>query len=203
MTSPAPLAMPTPPLEGDDEARLRSLALSARDGSEAAFAALYDVYGPRVYRYCVARTRSATDAEDLLQQTFLRVVEALPRYEDRGLPFGAWLFRIARTVTIDHHRRARRHESLDGHDLPDPGGPGSGAGWAGDRILEALDRLTPDQRQVIELRFYGDLTARDAALVMRRDETAVRALQARGIAALRRHLDPEPTSARRPVVVAS
>jgi RNA polymerase sigma-70 factor, ECF subfamily len=179
-----------------DEARMRSLALAARDGSEDAFAALYEAYAANVYRYCLARVHAAHDAEDLLQQTFLRVVEALPNYEDRGLPLGAWLFRIARTVTIDHHRRRRYHQPIS--EL-EPGYPA--AAWTGgdammEEVVDALERLTDDQRQVIQLRFFADLSARDAGLVMGRDEAAIRALQARAIAAIRRALEAGPGGVR-------
>jgi len=164
-----------------------ALAVAGRDGDAKAFSRLYEITAPDVYRYCYSRTRNAADAEDLLQQTFLRVVEALPRYEDRGVPFRAWLFRICRTVSIDIHRRERPHLSLDAGTHVDPP-----SGAAPDRrlsdVLEAVESLPEGQRTVIELRFFADLSARDAGLVMGRDEAAVRALQMRALAALRRRL---------------
>jgi RNA polymerase sigma-70 factor (ECF subfamily) len=170
---------------------LDALALAARDGDLAAFNTLYAVTAPSVYRYCYVRTRHHADAEDLLQQTFLRVVEALPRYEDRGLPFRAWLFRVCRTVAIDASRRRRVHEALDDEaELADPETHLMvGADLLREDLLDALEHLTDDQRAVIQLRFFADLSARDAGLAMGRDEAAVRALQARAIAALRRRLD--------------
>ena len=189
-----------PPGERADaavELCLEDLATLARDGDEAAFSTLYAACAPPVYRYCYARTRNAADAEDLLQQTFLRLVEALPRYEDRGVPFRAWLFRICRTVTIDAHRRRRMPLPLDEHEASaGPAGPNDGdVSRLLAEVLDALERLTGDQRMVIELRFFGDLSARDAGIAMGRDEAAVRALQARAIAALRRHLGVVRTAA--------
>ena len=169
---------------------LDHLAIAARDGDSVAFDEVYAACAPAVYRYCYARTRNAADAEDLLQQTFLRVVEALPRYEDRGVPFRAWLFRICRTVTIDAHRRRRTQfplEEMD--DVAGPTGNAAGeAGWMLADVLDAIEHLTDDQRLVIQLRFFADLSARDAGIAMGRDEAAVRALQGRAIASLRRHL---------------
>jgi len=175
-----------------DEEAIRALVVAARSGDEAAFVSVYRTYAPAVYRFCLARVGRPEDAEDLLQQTFLRVVEALPRYEDRGLPFGAWLFRIARSVTVDQHRRRRDELSLD-IEGGEPNGvpPAPLAIDLGDRemLLAALASLTPDQREVVRLRFFADLTARECGLVLGRDEAAVRALQWRALAALRRAMD--------------
>jgi RNA polymerase sigma-70 factor, ECF subfamily len=186
---------PADPSPGSGDLRIDDLALAARDGDETAFDALYAACAPAVYRYCYARTRNAADAEDLLQQTFLRVIEALPRYEDRGVPFRAWLFRICRTVTIDSHRRRRPQQSLDESvELTAPTALGDGpAGWLLADVLDAIEHLTGDQRLVVQLRYFADLSARDAGIAMGRDEVAVRALQARAIASLRRHLGVVPT----------
>ena len=178
-----------------DEEAIRGLVIAARNGDEAAFVSLYRTYAPAVYRFCLARVGLPEDAEDLLQQTFLRVVEALPRYEDRGVPFGAWLFRIARSVTVDQHRRRRDELSLDLEVGETTGGPAAPPMIdLGDRevLLAALASLTPDQREVVRLRFFADLTARESGLVLGRDEAAVRVLQWRAIAALRRVMDPAP-----------
>jgi len=191
---PAP-AGPAVPASRDEDA-IRGLVMAAQSGDEAAFVAVYRAYAPAVYRFCLARVRHSADAEDLLQQTFLRVVEALPRYEDRGLPFGAWLFRIARSATVDQHRRRRDDLSLDS----EAGGPTGPAAEPtidlGDRELlrGALAGLTRDQREVLRLRFFADLSARESGLILGRDEAAVRALQCRALAALRRALDPQPAT---------
>jgi RNA polymerase sigma-70 factor (ECF subfamily) len=170
--------------------------MAARAGDEAAFLAVYRTYAPAVYRFCRARAPHPADAEDLLQQTFLRVVEALPRYEDRGLPFGAWLFRIARSVTVDQHRRRRDDVSLEIETERATAAADAPAHDLAERELlrAALAALTPDQREVVRLRFFADLSARETGLLLGRDEAAVRALQWRALAALRRVLDsPAPT----------
>jgi RNA polymerase sigma-70 factor (ECF subfamily) len=172
------------------------MVMAARAGDEAAFLAVYRMYAPAVFRFCLARSPHPADAEDLLQQTFLRVVEALPRYEDRGLPFGAWLFRIARSVTVDQHRRRRDDVSLEVESEPAIGAADSSAHDLAERELlrAALAALTPDQREVVRLRFFADLSARETGLLLGRDAAAVRALQWRALAALRRVLEsPAPT----------
>ena len=173
------------------DADVAGLVADARRGNEAAFTELYRRYADRVYRFCLFRVRQPADAKDLMQQTFLRAIEALPRYEERGLPFGAWLFRIARNVVIDHERA--RRDALDLDDLARTGADPAiedETGGLADRavLLAALARLTPEQRDVIGYRFFADLSARETGRLMGRGEATVRGLQARALAALRREL---------------
>ena len=74
----------------------------------AAVAAVYDAFADPIYRYVSFRVRSPEDAEDLTDQVFLKMIEALPAYDDRGLPFAAWLYRIARNLVVDRYRRSAR-----------------------------------------------------------------------------------------------
>jgi RNA polymerase sigma-70 factor (ECF subfamily) len=129
------------------------IVAKARAGDPAAFAALYDLFSERVYRFVLVRVRSSTDAEDLLQRIFLKVIEGLPRYEARGLPFAAWLFRIARNTVIDHERTRHEHASLDDAlERPDErDGPPELAETAFERqvVRSAIEQLTTEQRDVI------------------------------------------------------
>src|SRR3979411_362085 len=88
--------------ETDEVELVRRAAVDA-----AAMAALYQRYVARMYRFLRVRCSSADEAADLTQQVFLKMAEALPRYRERGVPFAAWLFRIARNAAIDHARRQR------------------------------------------------------------------------------------------------
>jgi RNA polymerase sigma-70 factor (ECF subfamily) len=185
--------------------RIAGLVASARGGNELAFSRLYDEFAPRVYRYCSFRVAQSADVEDLTQQTFIKAMEALPRYEDRGLPFAAWLFRIARNAVIDFER-ARRTD-LDLEDVVNRGADGTtevAVSRADDRdvLVRAMRELTRAQRDVLACRFFADLSARETGLLMGRNEATVRALQARAIGALRRRLasqwplEPEPAGRR-------
>lgn len=181
-------------MTGDDEA-LERLVDAARGGDPEAFGALFDRYHAPVYRYIVARVGRPSDAEDLAQLVFVKALEALPRYESRGVPFGGWLFRLARNVVIDHIRTRRDHAPLDlmverastGED------PAELAAMRQEmeRVKAALHRLTPEQREAIVLRFFAGLSAREAAVAMGRQEGTIRGLQFRAIAALRRDLGIE------------
>jgi RNA polymerase sigma-70 factor (ECF subfamily) len=179
----------------DDEA-IERLVEAAKGGDPEAFGALFDhFYGP-VYRYVAARVGRPSDAEDLAQLVFVKALEALPRYELRGVPFGGWLFRLARNVVIDHVRTRREHVTLDVvvQQSDDGGGPDELAAIRQelDSVAHALRRLTPEQREAIQLRFFAGLSAKDAAVAMGRQEGTVRGLQFRAIAALRRDLGVAP-----------
>jgi RNA polymerase sigma-70 factor (ECF subfamily) len=181
-----------------DDAALERLVEAARTGDPEAFGALFDHYHAPVYRYVVSRVGRPSDAEDLAQLVFVKALEALPRYEARGVPFGGWLFRLARNVVIDHIRTRREHAPLDliverstGADGPDELAV---LRQEMDSVAVALRRLTPEQREAIELRFFAGLSAREAAVAMGRQEGTVRGLQFRAIAAIRRELGIEVSS---------
>lgn len=175
-----------------DEVAVERLVAAAKHGDAMAFGRIFDIYHRPVHRYIVARTHNPADAEDLTQLVFLKALEALPRYEARGIPFGGWLFRLARNAVIDHARTHREHADLDAvmersGTEPEPGS-GIVAREGAEAIGQALAALTDEQREAIELRFFAGLSAREAAVVMGRQEGTVRGLQFRAIAALRRQL---------------
>jgi RNA polymerase sigma-70 factor (ECF subfamily) len=179
----------------DDEAVERFVE-AAKDGDPEAFGALFDHFYAPVYRYVAARVGRPSDAEDLAQLVFVKALEALPRYELRGVPFGGWLFRLARNVVIDHVRTRREHVTLDiiVQRSTEDDGPDELAALRQDMdsVAFALRRLTPEQREAIELRFFAGLSAKEAAIAMGRQEGTVRGLQFRAIAALRRELGIAP-----------
>ena len=188
-----------------DDAAIERLVDEARAGDVWAFGQLFDQFHLPIYRYIASRVHSPADAEDLTQIAFVKALEALPRYESRGIPFGAWLFRLARNTVIDFTRTRHEHSDLDtalgriaiGADPQD-------AALIREQIDEvelALTTLTDDQREAIALRFFAGLSAREAAEVMNRQEGTIRGLQFRAIAALRRELGidgPDPAADEEP-----
>jgi RNA polymerase sigma-70 factor (ECF subfamily) len=188
----------------DDEAITRLVA-AAQDGDPEAFGSLFDHYHGPVYRYVAARVNRPSDAEDLAQLVFVKALEALPRYQSRGVPFGGWLFKLARNIVIDHFRTRREHVPLDlATERPAADdGPDELAVLRQemDSVTSALRRLTPEQREAIELRFFAGLSAKEAAVAMDRHEGTVRGLQFRAIAALRRELGIEASTDQRPARV--
>src|SRR6188768_3765760 len=95
-----------------DDAAIERLVAEAQAGDAWAFGSLFDHYHLPVYRYIASRVHRPSDAEDLTQLVFVKALEALPRYEARGIPFGGWLFRLARNAIIDQIRTRRDHLSL-------------------------------------------------------------------------------------------
>jgi len=189
-----------------DDAAIERLVVEAQAGDAWAFGRLFDHYHQPVYRFVATRVRRPSDAEDLTQLVFVKALEALPRYEARGVPFGGWLFRLARNAVIDFVRTSHEHADLAqsadraGHDA----GPDELAVIRQeiDAVGAAMNRLTEDQRDAIALRFFAGLSAREAAEVMGKQEGTVRGLQFRALAALRRELGieaSEPTPAADPL----
>jgi RNA polymerase sigma-70 factor (ECF subfamily) len=188
----------------DDEA-IERFVEAAKGGDPEAFGALFDhFYGP-VYRYVAARVGRPSDAEDLAQLVFVKALEALPRYELRGVPFGGWLFRLARNAVIDFVRTRHEHAELEtvAERAHGDAGPDEIAVIRQElnAVGAALATLTDEQRETIALRFFAGLSAREAAEAMGKQEGTVRGLQFRAIGALRRHLgvEDEPVGAGREI----
>jgi RNA polymerase sigma-70 factor (ECF subfamily) len=184
-----------------DDSAIERLVREAQAGDAWAFGRLFDHFHLPVYRFVASRVRHPSDAEDLTQLVFVKALEALPRYELRGIPFGAWLFKLARNAIIDFVRT--NHEHADIALSVDRAWPQAGPDELAvtrqemDAVGAALDALTDDQRDAIALRFFAGLSAREAAEVMGKQEGTVRGLQFRAIAALRRQLgieEPETSS---------
>jgi RNA polymerase sigma-70 factor (ECF subfamily) len=175
----------------DDEA-LERLVLEAKGGDAWAFGRIFDAFHEPIYRFIASRVQRPSDAEDLTQLVFVKALEALPRYELRGIPFGGWLFRLARNTIIDHVRTRHEHAELDAATdrATEMAGPDEVALLRQDldAVAKALGDLTDEQRETIELRFFAGLSARETAEVMGKQEGTVRGLQFRAIAALRRSL---------------
>lgn len=166
--------------------------LRARQREAEAFGELYELYFNRIFRYVALKVRDLAEAEDITEEVFLKAWEAIESYDLQGLPFTAWLFRIARNATVDRWRqKARRPEA------PLPEGIGllsedpvqkCEARLVREELLQAIQHLTEGQRQAIALRFGGGLSVIETAKAMDKTEGAIKALQHSGIKTLRRLL---------------
>jgi RNA polymerase sigma-70 factor (ECF subfamily) len=167
----------------------------AAQSDPAAFAPLYARYHARVYRYLLARTASAEEAADLTQQSFVQALDALPRYRERGLPFAAWLFRIARNAATSAQRQ--RRPTVDWELLPEAWRASSADDPEQavlrqerlDHLRALLATLTADERELLALRFAGGLSAREIAPLVGKREGAVKRRLTRIIQRLREHYD--------------
>ncbi len=157
-------------------------------GDAQAFGELYQQNLTVIYRSIFYKVGNATEAEDLTEQTFLKAWEAIGRFREQGVPFAAWLYRLAHNLMIDYHRT--RHEAmpldeiLDAED--DQTGPEEIAAQRMDvaTLQRAVVQLTDEQQQVIVLRFVQGLSHSEVAAIMGKNEGAIRGLQHRALQAL-------------------
>lgn len=167
------------------------LVIRAKAADKHALTAIYERYSPAIYRYIYYRVGDVELAEDLRAEVFLRMLEGIHRYEDRGWPLSAWLYRIAHDRTVDTLRRRRTRVQLP---LENWNGTSDGPESAVDirldceEVRHTINRLTDDQRKVIQMRFMQEMSVQEVAKVLGRTEGAVKALQHRGLQAMARHL---------------
>jgi RNA polymerase sigma-70 factor, ECF subfamily len=175
------------------------LVALAQQGDQMAFASLYEQYSPLVFRFLRRRLDGSEQiVEDLTEDVFVKVYEKLDRYVERGLPFTAWLYRIAHNHLVDYLRslpRLSTHSLDEVAEMPEPETTSDYTRVLDRQSLEpALARLTPEQRQAVELRFLQGMSVAETAATMGRSDEAVKKLQARALANLRRHLSPAPAA---------
>jgi RNA polymerase sigma-70 factor (ECF subfamily) len=153
-----------------------------------AFGELYQLHLRQIYRYIFYKVGNPSEAEDLTEQVFLKAWEAMPRYREQGVPFAAWLFRLAHNTVIDYHRT--KHEAVALDELIDAeDGQASPEDVTSTRLdvqtlQTAITRLTPEQQQVVILRFVQGLSHGEVAAIMGKNEGAIRGLQHRALEAL-------------------
>jgi len=163
----------------------------AANGDTEAFTFLYERYVNRIYNYIYYRTGNPHEAEDLTSRVFYRALNHIPRYNNRGVPFSAWLYRIAHNLVANWHRdNSRRKEvpledftqlphrsqqpeahMVDNQELED--------------LLQAIRRMPADRQQLLILKFVEGMSNADVAVIMMRSEGAIKSLYHRTLLALR------------------
>jgi RNA polymerase sigma-70 factor (ECF subfamily) len=162
---------------------------AAKLGDASALSALYEHYFPKVYRYVASRLRASEDAEDVTEEIFLRIIDNVGSFAWRGLPFGAWVFRIARNEVVSHVRRQKtRGVSAQLTELIPDGGPDHTEqvefALTFAMVREAIEKLPEAQRQVVSLRFVAGLSVAETAQTLKKTENNVKVLQHKAIAKL-------------------
>jgi len=170
-----------------------SLVRRAKEHDEAALTQLYEENFDKIYRYIVLKIGDRTEAEDMTQQVFLKAFKAISGYKSRGSPFSSWLFRIARNQVVDYWRKKSKRATVP-LDEARVGSSNSNPSSEAERkmdienLVAAAKRLTSMQREVVSLRFAGDLSVAQVAGLMGKSEGAIKALQHSAVVSLRKML---------------
>ena len=171
-----------------------SLVRRAQQRDQQAFAQLYEEYFDKVYRYVAIRIGNGMEAEDITQQVFLKALQSISSFRWKGIPFSAWLFRIAHNQVVDYLRKKTKQATVpvDETRITSSSDPQMTVEQTLDieQVLSATKRLTEAQREVISLRFAGELSIAEVAETMGKSQGAIKALQHSAIVALRKALSP-------------
>lgn len=173
----------------------RWLVRQAQAGSQDAVGALFDLHYTMVFRYLFVKTGRREDAEDMAQEVFLRMIAALDRYQERGVPFRAWLMQIAANLARDLYRRRSVSApaisiDLPGFDLPADDDPQETTAqqMAFTDVVAAMDCLSPAERAVVELRFSAELSVAETAATLGKTQNNVKQLTFKALVKLRKAL---------------
>jgi RNA polymerase sigma-70 factor (ECF subfamily) len=172
---------------------VRDLVSRAQEGDRDALEELYLIHFDRIYGYLHMSVGNRHDAEDLTTQTFLKMLESIGRFRWRSAPFSAWLFRIAHNLAMDHFRSARRWQPEE--EPPEPAGSEEPSAEQGaleaigrESMLELIERLSHEQKQVLTLKFVFSFSNREVATILGKTEGAIKSLQHRALVSLQKQL---------------
>lgn len=174
-------------MEHLDETKLIELAKKDKE----AFGEVYRRYVDRIFSYVYYRTSNVEEAEDLTAKIFIRAMRHIPNYTDRGVPFSAWLYRIARNLVANWHRDRNRRRMISIDDIAHwhvgSESPELEAQWIEDKVslLEAVHRLPADRQELLILKFVDRLSNAEIGEIMDRSEGAVKSLYHRTLLTLR------------------
>jgi RNA polymerase sigma-70 factor, ECF subfamily len=172
---------------------IRKLVDQAQQGDRAALEELYLIHFDRIYSYLHMSVGTKHDAEDLTTQTFMKMLESIGRFRWQSAPFSAWLFRIAHNLAMDHFRARRRWQPEA--DVPEPPGEAEPSAEleamqsiGRQSMLELIDKLSPEQQQVLTLKFVFNFPNADVAKILDKTEGAIKSLQHRALASLQKQI---------------
>lgn len=173
----------------------QDILVRASQGDREAFGALYGQYVERIYNYVYYRTGNVHDAEDLTARVFYRALHHIRSYTDRGVPFSAWLYRIAHNLIANWHRDRSRHQEIPLSDAPtihykgEP--PEVALILSQDRedLLKLIRHLPPERQHLLVLKFVEHMSNDEIGKIMGRSEGAVKSLYHRTLLTLRSDLE--------------
>ncbi len=163
--------------------------------NEANLASLYEEYYDKIAHYVYTHIGDKNEAENIAGEVFLKALESLKSYRERGIPMQAWLFRIAHNLVVDHLRKVakRKTVSIDTVEIASNIDPVTAVekSMEIERLTKAMEQLTQQQREVLRLRFFGELTSKETGSILKKSDGAVREMQRTAIEKLRKLLVAE------------
>ena len=160
--------------------------------NEVILASLYEEYYDKIARYVYVHIGDRTEAEDISGEVFLKALESLKSYQERGIPMQSWLFRIAHNMVVDHLRKAAKRKTVPIDTVQIEGGTDpmevTERNIEMERVAKAMEKITKEQREVLRLRFFGGLTSKEAGSILNKSDGAVREMQRAAIENLRKLL---------------
>ena len=175
----------------DSEYKEEDVLALASQGDKDAFGMLYERYTERIFNYVYYRTGNVHDAEDLTARVFQRAMNHIHNYTDRGVPFSAWLYRIAHNLVANWHRDRSRRQEIPINDLPVLPAKGDHPETTlvrteeQDALLRLIRRLPPERQNLLILKFVENMSNAEIGQIMGRSEGAVKSLYHRTLLALR------------------
>jgi RNA polymerase sigma-70 factor, ECF subfamily len=188
-TEPAP--------ERESTEHVRDLVARGQQGDRDALEELYLIHFDRIYSYLHVSVGNRHDAEDLTTQTFLKMLEKIGTFKWQSAPFSAWLFRIAHNLAMDHFRAARRWQPEE--EVPEPPGEEEPSAElvamktiGRESMLKLIEDLSPEQQQVLTLKFVFNLPNAEVATILDKTEGAIKSLQHRALVSLQKQIAQSP-----------
>jgi len=177
----------------DSTEHVRELVARGQQGDRDALEELYLIHFDRIYSYLHVSVGNRHDAEDLTTQTFLKMLEKIGTFKWRSAPFSAWLFRIAHNLAMDHFRSRRRWQPEE--EVPEPPGEEEPSAEltamqtiGRESMLKLIERLSPEQQQVLTLKFVFNLPNAEVAAILDKTEGAIKSLQHRALVSLQKQV---------------
>ncbi|HEU5216372.1 MAG TPA: sigma-70 family RNA polymerase sigma factor [Gaiellaceae bacterium] len=175
---------------------VRELVARGQQGDREALEELYLIHFDRIYSYLHVSVGNRHDAEDLTTQTFLKMLEKIGSFKWQSAPFSAWLFRIAHNLAMDHFRARRRWQPEE--EVPEPPGEEEPSAElvamrtiGRESMLKLIDRLSPEQQQVLTLKFVFNLPNAEVATILDKSEGAIKSLQHRALVSLQKQVQQQ------------
>src|SRR5215475_10233167 len=181
------------PTRGVSSQDLKLLVERAQQGNREALEELYLLHFDRIYSYLHMSVGNRHDAEDLTTQVFVKMLESIGRFRWQSAPFSAWLFRIAHNLAMDHFRANRRWQPEE--EVPEPHGSEEPSAELAamhsigrQSMLQMIERLSPEQQQVLTLKFVFNFPNADVAKILDKTEGAIKSLQHRALVSLQKQI---------------